>query len=299
MADCPSVDVIIPTLALARRADLIKTALKSVLSQEYVKPRAIVVANGPKRDPSLLRELETMPGIRLIEVLEPGIPGALQAGRAAVASDWFAALDDDDILLPGALRKRINILRERPSCETVVTNGFRQNAGKRVRHVKDLAAVQRDPLDALSQGNWLLPGAWLCRSAAIDAPFFEGMPRYLENTYLAIQFSLRGSLHFLQEPTVVWNMDTPGSESKSREYALGLAEALEQLLALPLPARTRRRLRRASSEARHSKAALQLQDGAYADAWRSHLKSLAAPSGWRYLPFGLRILRATLRGGAG
>ena len=37
--------------------------------------------------------------------------------------------------------------------------------------------------------NWLLPGSWLCRTEAAGPKFFDGMPRFLECTYLGLRFA--------------------------------------------------------------------------------------------------------------
>jgi len=122
------------------------------------------------------------------------------------------------------------------------------------------------------------------------------MPQMLECTFLALQFSLRCKTCFLDEPTVVWHQDTPGSESKSRAYALGHISALETLLELPIPVHARRRMRVRLTDARHGVADLHLREHDLMKAWPWHLRSLTGQDGWRYLPFGLKLLLAAVRG---
>lgn len=295
MSDCPEVAVIVPTRALAERAPLIQRALTSILSQEGVRPTPIVVVNGPDWDPVLVREFDVNPRVRLIKLDTPGIPGALQAGRAAVSAEWFSALDDDDIYLPGALAMRVKTLRNNPDCDTVVTNGLRRDAEGEKVHISQISAVEKNPLQSLTRGNWLLPGAWLCRSENIGGWLFEGMPKFRECTFLAIQFALHGHLRFLAEPTVAWYTDTPASESKTRDYILGHELALERMLELPVPVEFAQSLRKKITDARHGEAALHLREGNLAQSWRSHLRSLSGPRGWRYAPFSLRLLLASFR----
>jgi glycosyltransferase involved in cell wall biosynthesis len=284
-----------PTRGLAERAPIIKRALASVLCQRAVRPVPIVVVNGPDSDPALLRWLEKNRRIRLIRREPPGIPGALMTGRAAVDTEWFSALDDDDLYLPGALARRVDAIRSNSACDTVVTNGLRRDKDQDRLHMETMASVERDPLKALMAGNWMLPGAWLCRTDPFGTEFFRLMPEYLECTYLAIQFSLHGGLCFIDEPTVVWHTDTPASASKSREYVLGQATALRRLLELPLPERYERRLRRHVGEAWHKAAILHLNEGNLSDSWRSHLRSLTGTRGWRYAPYSLRLLAASFK----
>ncbi|MGQ0702620.1 MAG: glycosyltransferase [Gemmatimonadales bacterium] len=286
----PPVSVIIPTTALPERADLLRAAVQSVLDQEGVHPVPILVVNGPGADATLRRELAADARLRVLERAEASLPGALAAGRAAVDTPWFAALDDDDLLLPGALRVRVNTLLARPECHVVVTNGFeRRRSGDRL-HVPDPAPVRRDPLRAVVRYNWLLPGSWLGRRDAIGPDLFAGMPKFLECTYLAIQFSTAFRMVFLETPTVVWRVNTPRSVSHSTEYLLGQDQALRELLRLKLPADVRAVFERRLGTALHSRAVWHARAGQWRNAWRWHLRSLAAPAGWRFLSFTFRLV---------
>jgi glycosyltransferase involved in cell wall biosynthesis len=267
-----------------------------VLSQEDVWPVPIVVVNGPNRDPALVREIERDSRVQLIQIEERGIPKALQAGRKAVNTEWFSTLDDDDIYLQGALALRVKALVSSTDCDTVVTNGLRRSASSEQIHIQDISLIERNPLQALRRGNWLLPGSWLCRSDGVGDWVFDGMPRSLECTYLAVRFSLRRRLCFLDQPTVAWYTDTPASSSKSREYILDQTAALERILELPLPIEAKQWFRHNVTKARHKIAILHSQEGNLASAWSAHLYSLRGARGWRHLPFTLRLLSMSLRG---
>lgn len=295
MPSLPSVGVIVPTRALAERAPLIRRALMSVLSQEGVNAVPVVVVNGPGRSPDLVKELRSDPRVQLVEVARPGIPGALRAGRDAVDCEWFSALDDDDFYLPDALATRVEALRIHPDCDAVVTNGYARDHGVDRLHVPDMQRVAREPLKMLTEGNWLLPGSWMCRTESVGPGLFQRMPRMLECTYLAMQLALHCRTRFIEQPTVVWNTDTPRSESKSREYLLGQVAALDQLLELPLPPDTRRWLQVSRTSAQHQRADLHLRGKALRQAWLWHIRTLSGPGGWRHAPFMLRLLQASLR----
>ncbi len=295
MPELPEVSVIIPTRGLAMRASLIHRVLESLLSQEDVHVVPIVVVNGPHRDASLLRELWRNARVRVLDLEEPSLPGALRAGRAAVDTEWFSALDDDDVYLPEALKARVQALQARPACDTVVTNGWVRGAHGDRLHIRDMASVERAPLTALTHGNWLLPGAWLCRTEHVGVQLFEAMPKALECTYLAIQFALHYRLCFLDTPTVAWYIDTPESESKSRAYIHNQVAALERILELPVPAETRRWIQRTMTNTQHNIADMRLRERELSQAWQWHLRSLAGRGGWRYMPFGLRLLCAAVR----
>lgn len=289
MSNLPEVSVIMPTKAMSERAALIQRALDSILSQERVRVFPIVVVNGVDRDPSLTDAIVHDRRLEVIELEPSGIPGALRAGREAVTTEWFASLDDDDQFLPGALSRRVEALRARNEFDTVITNGILRSNGVDRLHREEMASLEEAPLDALAHGNWLLPGAWLCRTDRVGGWLFDDMPNALECTYLAIRFAQSCKACFLDEPTVVWHRDTPGSASKSRRYILDCHAALGKLLALSLPARTKRWLSARRAEVAHRIADAQLHERQLACAWRWHLRSLSHPAGWRYLTFTLRL----------
>ncbi len=284
-----------PTRGLRVRAPLIRRALDSVLSQEGVRAVPIVVVNGPDRDPEIVAEIARDPRVTVLDVEEPGIPNALRTGRERVQTKWFSALDDDDFYLSGALRKRVEVLARRSDCDTVVTNALARDGDEDILAVQDMKRVEAAPLDALEEGNWLLPGAWMCRSERVGSWLFEGMPKALECTFLAFQFCLACKPVFLDVPTIVWHMDTPGSESKSRTYGIATLAALDRILELPLPPEARRWVRERTTRAMHGHAHRLMHEHELAQAWSWHLQSLRRPGGWRYTPFGLRLLLAALR----
>src|SRR5579872_6062190 len=119
-----AISVIMPTTALTARGKSLLRAIDGVLSQEGVTAIPVVVVNGRNRDPQLVKEIEKRAGVKLVLQEEGDLPKALRVGRAAVETPWFAELDDDDELLPGGLAARLQVLRERPECGAVVSNGY-------------------------------------------------------------------------------------------------------------------------------------------------------------------------------
>jgi hypothetical protein len=246
-----------------------------------------VVINGPDRDRTLVGELRADPRLRVALLDGADLPAALQAGRQMVETTWFAELDDDDILLPDALATRVRALQDRPEFDAVVTNGFDRNAGSGsdALIIDDFEAVETDPLRALLRANWLLPGSWLCRTSSVGRDVFEGMPRFLECTYLALRLVTRYRVRFLNCPTVVYYRDSPLAESKSEDYLLGQATALRRLLDLDLPSDVRAEFRSRVRQACQANVRLHLKEGRVRDAWCWHLQSLRERGGWRSLHY--------------
>ena len=284
MCAAPAVSVILPTTALPERAALLRRAIQSIIDQDGVYTVPLIVINGLQRDSDLVRELQADRRVRVVLLDDAHLPRALAAGWDMVETEWFAELDDDDVLLPGALSYRARALAEHAEWDVVVTNGIRRTAGHDIVHLDDLPTLRQDPLRALTRGNWLLPGSWLCRTRSCGRWLFDGMP--------ALQCATRFRLEFLERPTVVWHGDTPGAASTSPEYVFAGVAAHRRFLELDLPADVRRSILRTLPRVHNGVAKLHLRDRRLREAWASHLRSLRGPGGWRQLPFTRHLIRA-------
>lgn len=288
------VSVIMPTRACRARATSLVRAIDTVLSQQNARGIPLVVVNGDSGAPEMLEHLRRRADIRLTVLEEAGLPRALRAGRALVDTPYFAVLDDDDELLPGALQTRLVALHAAPGADVVVTNGYLEGFGRRALNIGDFGRIQTDPLRMLLVQNWLAPCAGLYRTSAVTPEFFADIPEYREWTYLALCLARALRITFADRPTFVYRTDTPGSLSKSRAYCLAGPSAIARMLALDLPADVRAALRVRLASDLHDAAACELAGGNYRAAWRWHLASLVQPSGWRNLPYGWRLLRESL-----
>ena len=94
------VSVVITT---RNRAELLKRAIDSVLSQQGVDLELVVVDDGSEDDtPAVLAAIRDE-RLRAIRRTNGGLSAARNTGIAAVSGDWVAFLDDDDMALPGWL----------------------------------------------------------------------------------------------------------------------------------------------------------------------------------------------------
>lgn len=285
----PVITIIIPTRGARERAVSLLRAAESVLEQDDVDARVMLIVNGARGDPVLSPHLHNDSRVEIYTRPTAHLVDALREGLSRVATPFFGTLDDDDLLLPGALKVRHAALERHADRLVVVTNGYLRNGGQDRLHVQDAQAIEADPLRALLQRNWVLPGSWLARTTSVTRTLFDSMPHHLENTYLGIRFS-RLPMLWLQTPTVVHHLGDPHSVSRSREYTDGQAAALRLLLTLDLPRDVHRTLRRRIPEAQHHSAVLARRAGDLRAAWRWHLASLFNPTGWRYLPFTARLM---------
>jgi glycosyltransferase involved in cell wall biosynthesis len=288
------VTVIIPTRALAPRTELIRGAIRSVLDQDRVRATPLVVVNGSGADPWLIRELREDSRVVLAFLDRANLPAALRWGRERVRTPFFTTLDDDDELLPGGLLARLTALETNRNWDAVVTNGIVRKGEVQAIKNPDTDLIRRDPVRAMLKHNWLLPGAWLSRTGAMPPEVFDGMPEFLECTYLAYWMASNRRIGFLETPTLLRVKDTPASASRSMEYTLGQADALRRLLQLNLPPDVKANIERRISSVCHTAARRCLADGSYADAWSWHLRSLREPGGWRFIRYTARLLAAPL-----
>jgi glycosyltransferase involved in cell wall biosynthesis len=287
-----AISVIMPTSALRPRGQSLMRAIDSVLSQEGVTPIPIVVVNGPKADPQLTKEIEGRAGVKLVRQEEADLPKALKTGRAAVQTQWFAELDDDDELLPGALAVRLSAFTGRPHLGAVVSNGFVRTSRGDTLNISDVSRFNANPLRALTFQNWMIPCSGLFRSSAFTLSMFDGIPQFMEWTYLAIRIASSFPVHFLNHPTFIYNANTTFSRWNSRECRMHQPVALKRLLELELPIDVRACFERRLAAACHDLADLLWQEGDLRQSILWHLRSVRLREGWRYMPFTARILVA-------
>jgi glycosyltransferase involved in cell wall biosynthesis len=291
----PGVTVIIPTLGLLERAASLRAAINSALDQAGVTPTVIVILNGPKRDAEVERELRDNVRVTLVVRDARGIPAALAAGRARVRTPWFSTLDDDDLYLPGALLLRVRELEKAPECAAAFTNGYIRNGTRDALHVRGKHRIDVDPVRAMLDGNWCLPGSWICRSSMVGKEVFDDMPRHLECTYFALRIATEHPIVWMDTPTVVYNVGSPSADSQSRAFVLGQVRALRRIVQLDLPDDVRHAYRMRIACAYHSAAEHERKSGALLAACRWHIGSLLQPAGWRYALFTRHLVRDALR----
>jgi glycosyltransferase involved in cell wall biosynthesis len=285
-----TVSVIIPTLAHPLRANHLRRAVHSVLHQHDVEVVAILVINGSQFDQALVDELRQLRHVEIVHLPSSDLPSALREGRRRVSTPWYSELDDDDLLLPNALAVRLDALVRLTDHDAVVTNGVVRASDRDKPFMVDFQEAARNPLGWLATGNWLSPGATLFRTDRVPETLFDGIPRYLEWTYLAVRLATSYRLLFINEPTFVYHVDSPLRTVDSEAYLRGQPAALRRILQLDMPKALRATFRRRLAGAHHEVARNELHRGRLGSAWMSHLHCITQPSGWRYLPFTRRLI---------
>src|SRR5687767_6369859 len=161
------IEVLIVSLCKAERRNSILKALDSVVSQEGVSATPIVVVNGSRYDPLLFDELKARGDMRVVYQTQPSIFLARRLAREKNRAPFFAMLDDDDELLPGALQKRLQPLLDDPALDAVITNGYVMDGTRQQFVLTSVDAIRKDPLGELMSANWLATASGLFRASSI------------------------------------------------------------------------------------------------------------------------------------
>lgn len=289
------ITVIIPTTAVSERRDYLRRAIDSVLKQSDVEVRALVIANGKRCDDAVLRELAGTKRIEVKRLAEENLPNALKFGRECVDTPYFSELDDDDLLLPQGLYDLSCAFLRDPEAHVIIGNALIRREGfDDIRIFDDIELLRTNPLGALLDKNWMVPGAALFRSEMVSAADFANIPKYLEWTYVAAMLCLKHKVSFIPRPVVAHYLGYPFSTDASREALFGRIDALRTILGLPLPADIERGFRRKLSAAYHQCSVAYLDERKYLSALTCHINSLNCAGGWRYLSYTRRVFTGPL-----
>lgn len=282
--------IIIATLALAERKQALERAIRSLGKGNQAAVEIVVVVNGNRFDPEVVAGLRGRDNLRVVQIEEGSLSAAIFAGRQSVTTPFFGFLDDDDEYLPGAVDMRIAALQRHPEASIVATNGFRHIGGEDALAMHGLHAVEKDPLGALFNENWLASCGGLYRTKDLSPELFDDVARYLEWTWLAFRFaSLQKKIVVLDRPTFRIH-DSAVSESKSDAYRMSRVAILERLLTETRNGEIRRRIKSRIAQTWHDISCEHMRHGRFHDAWRAHVRSLGSLAGLKFLSYTRHLL---------
>jgi len=281
------VTVIIPTLG--KRPQRIHRAIDSIRRQDRVNPTIIVVINGGVYLPGIAEEISAHAGTQVVVTPVTGVSRARYFGRQLVRTPYFAFLDDDDELLPGALAYRIEVMQA-TGTDVVATNGFCQIDNERCIANRQFGAYPKDPLEALINSNWLDPAGGLYRSATVGAEVFSSLPNHLEWTWLAYLLTRSHSVERINVPTYVRHIGRDDQVTASPDYVYSIPLLLRALDGQLAKSQYRTLTRNKLASAYHYASTYALMRGNYTAAWRMHIKSLHQGNGYRFFSYTRHLL---------
>ena len=287
-----SVTVIIRSLGQRARRDALRRAVASVISQQGVHAECIVVFNGSDYDRDLIVWTLAQPRTRCLILDGPNKPEATYLGRALVASPFFSFLDDDDELLPGALARRVALMRRFPKTDCLATNGYYTENGSTRLLYADARPMQGNGYvqSLLDSRNWLASCGGLFRSDTVKLSYFQDLPKHREWTVVAFRIASALTVHFEDIPTFCVH-STAESESKKDSYIDAAVVTLDHWMnatndkradANYLPAADGLHFRTMCSHYR--------MRGNFPAAWNAYWNAIRSDGGWRYAPYGALLL---------
>jgi glycosyltransferase involved in cell wall biosynthesis len=250
--------------------------VRSALDQEGVRVEVCVIDDGSTPPLSLAGDDER---VSLIRHQSPRGPAAARnAGLAATSGELVAFLDDDDVWLPGKLRRQVEALSAAGPGTVMVASGFELWDGER------LVASALPPPDLNSGG--LLAHPCVCPSAALArrdtiilvGGFDESLVR-VEDWDLWLRLVDQGAIEVVPE-VLADRRWRPLAPEVAREARASIAARIEPRLAeLPADdaARLRTRFRLDEGVLLTTLGRRREAVGVVLAAWRDHPGSRAAP----------------------
>ncbi len=160
------ITVIIPVY---NRAQLVKRAVESVLTQTRPPERVIVVDDGSTDSPGDgLREFAGDDRLRIISQENQGVAAARNAGIEASDTDWLAFLDSDDWWLPDKLDRQVSWHSVYPDYLISQTDEIWIRNGRRVNPKKYHLKRQGDIFSVSLERCLISPSAVLMNRCLID-----------------------------------------------------------------------------------------------------------------------------------
>lgn len=248
-----------------------------------------MVVNGHRYDPNLVARLERTPGLCCHRIDSPGVSNARLEGRRLVETPYFAFLDDDDELLPDALRLRLAVFAE-TGADVVVTNGYKDAGGSRQYLFQMFDQYPDNPAQALLEENWLDGPGGLYRTDSVETELFKNLPNYLEWTLLGYLLCKHHRVSRINVPTFIRHIGASNQVSQSYEYYKRVPIVLQMMENMNIHPELHGRLRRKQAAALHEISVRALEQGDKAAAWKYHLHSLAIGDGLKYLPYTRHIV---------
>ena len=154
MAGKPQISVILPFFEGGR---WIGRSVPSVLAQEGLSFELLVIDDGSRSSPAEQLQSFRDGRIRLIRIDHAGKGAALNCGAGEALAEILCFIDQDDVMLPGRLKKQFDGFTLRPGTEAVYSDYERvRQDGQRIDCFVSRQASGEDCLRAMAEGRGLV-----------------------------------------------------------------------------------------------------------------------------------------------
>lgn len=233
----PRVSIIIPAY---NRADMILTALNSVLAQTYTDWEAVVVDDGSSDNTREVVAGVKDARVRYIYQENKGLPGARNTGIRASGGEYVAFLDSDDAFLPDKLALQVPVLDANPDL-CLVAGGFIE-VDENLRPLHEIRPWVKNP--TLGLLDWVRTcsfcvGSPLVRRAWLDkAGLFDENMRFVEDWDLWLRMASMGCrMEWLKKPVYLYRMHPSSMVRQAVQMKKGMLTMFDKFFARPdLPA---------------------------------------------------------------
>lgn len=284
------VSIVVPTAASETRAMQIRRCIASIRLSSIRPVEIIAVANGKYIDADILEWLRSQRDVTVLTDEMPSAPNAVRRGREIVRTPFFSFIDDDDEYLPGSTDRKLDALKQSPTADFLVANGYRNSADGEQPLYRDLRYLVKNPLHALFEQNWLASCNALFRSSSVGPEYFSDFHPYAEWTWLAYRLAAAGKHPAVLDHPCCRVNETQGSLSQSAVYQDAYLSLFERMLELAPDRPTRRLIRQKMGGALHEVSTRALVNRDYLPAIGAHVRSLFLPGGWRYVSYSRRLV---------
>jgi glycosyltransferase involved in cell wall biosynthesis len=225
MSGSPAGDLVSVVIATYNMGHYLPEAVRSVLAQSYLNVDVQIVDDGSTDDtPTIVRQWDAHPRVRLHRQSNAGQAHAKNQGIALSRGDFIAFLDADDVWLPEKLARQMPLFAGRPEVG-VVYSGYERMDGEGRPLPKGPTRMHRGRVS----GALLIENFVPFPSAVVRRERLERHGAFDETLGMGIDYDLwlRLSAHcqfdFIAEPTVRYRI-WPGQMSKNyrQRYESGI-----------------------------------------------------------------------------
>ena len=166
--DLPLISVVVPTY---NRAEFLKRALASIVSQKYSHWEVIVIDNHSKDHTDEVISSFKNPKIKLVKINNNGVIGASRnLGIKHSNGEWIAFMDSDDLWYDSRLRACTQIFGDKNKKFDIISTdeimvSDEGNTKKILRHGPASTSMYRD---MILYGNRLSPSATIVRKSFLE-----------------------------------------------------------------------------------------------------------------------------------
>jgi glycosyltransferase involved in cell wall biosynthesis len=283
-------------IAAYNAAKYIGETLESVLAQDYPDVEIVVVDDASTDDTGgVVRKFPTEK-VRLLRLPENSGYAARprNAGIRAATGSIIATCDADDLLTPGSLSARVDLLTKEPHLGLVFTDGVRFHLDGREEPLKvqtwrghfksiprrpagdhQFVIAAADAYHGLAVGNFVTPSGTLYpRSVFDEIGFYDETLKNGDDLEFYFRVARRYDIGYVDVVGYRYRLHAGAISARNATLPVSRIRVLERQLALGLAPSTRREIRKWIADNYTALGYIALREGRTSDARSNYLKSL-------------------------